>query len=251
MQDEIDLPPVIAPRRSGKTTALIALAAFIIGGGTVGWLVGYGSGGRLLSAQQNVPVHISPSNTALPADARVSALETRLTRIEQQAATSDGKTAHAEALLTAFATRRTLDRGAPLGALEGQLQQRFGAAHSDAVAAIITAARYPVTREMLNTQLDSLAPRIGSTEEKTSGWSRFKQQVSNLFVLRRERHEAPDQVATLAQVHADLDDGNVGKAIIAMEQMPQAERATAWIAAARRYDAGQKALDVIEQAALQ
>ena len=250
MPEELELPPVTSPRRSARFVLLIALLGFIIGGGAVGWLAHTG-------ALWSIPDNSSPATVngpqpiTLPPDARVAALEARLTRIEQQSAASEGNTAHAEALLVAFAARRALERGAPLGLLEGQLQQRFGANHGDAVAAIITAARYPVTLGSLSTQLDALAPQFRSNTENTSDWSHLKQQLSNLFVLRRERHDTPDPASLLAQVRANLDAGNLGKAMAAMEAMPKAERASAWIAAVRRLDAGQKALDVIENAALQ
>ena len=53
----------------------------------------------------------------------------------RQAVGSAGRT---DALVVAFATRRAIDRGVPLGYLETLLVDRFGPRHPRAVATIIT-----------------------------------------------------------------------------------------------------------------
>lgn len=63
--------------------------------------------------------------------AKVAMLEQRLAELNQQAIAASGNATHAESLLLAFAARRALERGQPLGWIEAQLRARFeiGRAH--------------------------------------------------------------------------------------------------------------------------
>ena len=63
---------------------------------------------------------------------RVADLEDRLSRINVQAQAASGNAARAEGLLIAFAARRALDRGSPLGYIDPQLRLRFGDAQPKA-----------------------------------------------------------------------------------------------------------------------
>src|SRR3546814_8195783 len=91
---------------------------------------------------------------------RVSELEDRIPRINVQAQAASGNAARAEGLLIAFAARRALDTGGPLGYIEGQLRLRFGRAQPRAVATIINAAREPVTLQDLQ---DRKSTRLNSS----------------------------------------------------------------------------------------
>ncbi len=99
---------------------------------------------------------------------RVGDLERRLNRLDMQAEAASGNAARAEGLLVAFAARRLVERGAPLGYLENQLQLRFGNAQPNAVRTIINSARNPVTLDQL---------RQGSTESARNGSYRVRRPV--------------------------------------------------------------------------
>ncbi|WP_204260697.1 hypothetical protein, partial [Stenotrophomonas maltophilia] len=86
-------------------------------------------------------------------------------------------------MMIVLATRRALERGQPLGPLEGQLKQRFGEHDGDAVAAILRAAAQPVTLEDLRLALDTLGPRLAS-DPNDSLWNRVRRMLGDLVVLR-------------------------------------------------------------------
>lgn len=196
----------------------------------------------------------SPSEAALAQggmDQRLAALEQRLTRLDLQAAASEGNTARAEALLIAFAARRAVERGAALGYLADQLKLRFADAQPNAVRTVIDAAAQPVTLDQLASKLDELAPALGSAPVDESGWSRFKREVSGLFVVRRGDAPSNRPESRLERARMLLRTGNADGAAIEIGQMPGSAAANAWIAQARRYAEAQRALDLIEMTALQ
>jgi hypothetical protein len=78
-------------------------------------------------------------------EARLAAVSSKLDAISEQAAGAGGNAARAEGLLIAFSARRALDRGSPLGYLEGELRLRFGDTQPRAVATIVNAANAPIT----------------------------------------------------------------------------------------------------------
>jgi hypothetical protein len=67
-------------------------------------------------------------------------LEARLRNVENVTQRNAGSVGRADALLVAFASRRAIDRGVPLGYLETLLAERFGGQNPVAVATIITCA---------------------------------------------------------------------------------------------------------------
>ena len=78
-------------------------------------------------------------------DSRVAAMEQRLTRLDLQTQAAAGNAARAEGLLIAFASRRAIERGAPLGYLADQLRLRFGDARPNAVRTVIETAQTDAT----------------------------------------------------------------------------------------------------------
>ena len=78
-------------------------------------------------------------------DSRVAAMEQRLSKLDLQLQAASGNAARTEGLLVAFAARRAVERGAPLGYLADQLQLRFGEAHPNSVRTIIDFSHDPVT----------------------------------------------------------------------------------------------------------
>src|SRR5690606_6702935 len=93
-------------------------------------------------------------------DQRIVAMEQRLAALDLQTQAAEGNAARAEGLLIAFATRRAIERGAPLGYLEDPLRLRFGEARPDTVRVIIETSRDPVTLDQLLAQLDGLRPQL-------------------------------------------------------------------------------------------
>lgn len=252
------------PRSGGILKAVIgtALLAFIAGATLVGWLIWDGRvtlPGRpdpqLANAGSFAQPSPSPSATAAPAsgallEQQVAALEQRLARIDLQAAAAEGNTARAEALLVALAARRAIDRGIPLGYLEEQLRLRFGAARPDAVNTVIAAAREPVTLDRLTGDLDALAPQLTGENPEETAWSRFRRQLTGLFVVHSGAPGANAPAARLDRARVLLRTGQVEAAMAEVSRLPGSKAAAGWMALAQRYIETQAALDQIEQAAL-
>lgn len=243
-----------------------SLLAFVGGAALIGWLVvddklpfytGLGRTEVTAPAAKPSPV-AAPSAPASPAvaaiaggmDQRIAALEQRLARLDLQAAATEGNTARAEALLVALATRRAIERGAPLGYLENQLKLRFGDAQSNAVAALIDNAQRPVTIDRLGSDLDALAPDLLGTPKNEGGWRRLSRELSGLFVIRRGDTPSAQPDMRLDRARLMLRSGQVEAAMAEVERLPGASVAGNWLNAARRYAASQKALDLIETSAL-
>lgn len=245
-----------------------SLLAFIGGAALIGWLIyddrlpiDAGFGRPAVTAPAPKP---SPLAGALPApaaspslaaaaggmDTRIAALEQRIARLDLQAAATEGNTARAEALLVALATRRAIERGAPLGYLETQLKLRFGDAQANAVATLIDNAQRPVTIDQLSSDLEALAPTLLGTPANEGGWARFTREFSSLFVIRRGDAPSAQPDARLDRARLMLRSGQVETALAEVQRLPGASAAGNWANAARRYAASQKALDLIETAAL-
>lgn len=182
---------------------------------------------------------------------QIAALDQRLTRIDAQAAAAEGQTARAEALLVAAAARRTIERGAPLGYLADQLKARFADTQPRAVQTLLDASRNPVTLGQLAGQLDALAPRLTDAPAANGGWDQFRNQVAALFVIHREDAPAARPEDRLNQARAALRSGQADAAAAEVARLPGGPAAAAWISQARRYAAAQRALDLIDAAALQ
>lgn len=267
MQDDYLTPPRMKTRRTGtgRLVVLGTMLSFAAGAGLVGWLGwrdGYDFGLGLLdrdakssvqmsnSAPPVAPAPVAPTFPADAMDQRINALESRLTQLDLQAQAASGNAARAEGLLIAFAARRAIERGAPLGYLEYQLRLRFGDAQPNAVDTVITAAQDPVTVDKLTAQLQSLAPELADRPAEQSGWSRVKQELAGLFVIRRADSPSPAPESRLARARLLLESGAIEEAIDEVQRLPGAAQATGWISAARRYAAAQRALDLIETTAL-
>lgn len=193
-------------------------------------------------------------NPAPPATAaleqHIASLEQRLARIDLQAAAAEGNTARAEALLVALAARRAVERGAELGYLEDQLRLRFGTARPAAVDAVIGAAKQPVTLVQLSAELNQLTPVLSGEAPEQGAWSRFRRQMSDLFVVHRTAPGTSNVESRLAQAQLLLRTGQVDGAAELVAGLPGRAAAGDWIAKAKRYSGAMQALDQIEQAAL-
>ena len=256
MPDELSAP---APRRGPRARTLLAVALFglLAGGGAVvgiSTLVGpYALHGFHLVPRAGL---FAPMPAAMPdapdpvSLARVAALEARLDRIENEANSEEANAARAEALLVAFAARRAIDRGAPLGYLDDQLHLRFGDALPNAVAMLTAAGKAPLTLDQLTARLLQIGPQLSGTAAPPSSWSRFADSVSNLFVLHREAAPGPSAETRLDHALLCLREGRVDDAVADVQRLPNGAAAQGWIAEARHYGDVQRALDLLETTAL-
>jgi hypothetical protein len=180
---------------------------------------------------------------------QLAALEARTAAVSTDAAAASGQATRAEALLIAFAARRAIDRGLPLGYLEEQLRLRFATTQPRAAFAVIQAARQPVTIEDLRSGLDTIAPDI--TTARGDSWANtLRREIDTLIVLRRS--ETPPTMPTdrLARARRYLEGGQIEAARAEVARLPGARDAGNWLAAAARYVTARRALDTIENAAI-
>ena len=182
-------------------------------------------------------------------DQRLAAAEQRLTRLDLQAQAAAGNAARAEGLLIAFAVRRAIDRGAELGYLADQLRLRFGDALPNAVNTIITFSREPVTLDQLIARLDGLGPQLQSGDDR-GGFERFTDELGALFTVRRESAPSPQPEMRLERARLFLLSGRPDDAVAEVRNLPGASQAKQWLRDAERYASTQRALDLIETAAV-
>lgn len=262
------------PRPSGsmRGVLLAACLAFVIGAGGAGWAVWYNLAGTVAPRTAAAPAParspaLAPSPTPLAAaqkaeqaverveeqqggiDQRLAAAEQRLTRLDLQAQAAAGNAARAESLLIAFATRRSVERGAELGYLSDQLRLRFGDQWPNAVGTIIDFSRTPVRLDSLVARLEGLGPELQQSSEGPS-WGAFKRELKQLFIFRRETTPSPQPQRRLERARWALEQGRYQAAIDEVRGMPGAAKAAAWIKDAERYKKAMDALEVIETAAV-
>ncbi|MEP7004863.1 MAG: hypothetical protein ABI810_02700 [Sphingomonas bacterium] len=215
---------------------------------------------------KQTPVVIVPGNsgTAAPAidlDAlsvrekdlslRLADLEARTANVGVEARVASSFATRAEGLMIAFAARRQIDRGQPLGFLEDQLRARFGTNQGQAVGTIIQASGEPVTIEDLRAGLDVIAPEL-TTGVTRDGWmGSLRRELGNLIVLHRADTPSPLPADRLTRARRMLQNGQVEAALAEVARMPGATQGGRWINAARRYIGARQALDTIETAAIQ
>lgn len=266
MQDMATTQPNPVRGRSGRGMAaglallvLIALA----GAAWLGWHQGWVRVDGLLqppapsaepsaetSAAATAADVVAADSAIAAATAKATALEQRLAELNQQAIAASGQASHAEALLIAFAARRAVDRGQPLGYLENQLRVRFGNTQPNAVDRVVAAGKKPITLGQLNEEFAALEPVLvgGAPDEGTWDW--LTRQVGDLFVIRHDDMPSPQPANRIARARAALAGGRVDAAIAEVERLPGKDAATDWLAHARDYAMAQNALDQLETAAL-
>lgn len=272
----MDYEPVESRTRSSLLPVLlISGTAFILGLAVMAWVVtNWNGAGRFLGIQSEPPQQLAapaaprsaPQAPAAPANAnreepqrfvidpettrRVSQLERRVEQVDQQSRSAVGNADRAEGLLVAFAARRALDRGVPLGYIESLLRERFGTTQRAAVATIITAARQPVTLEDLQEGLQEVGSGLTATGPNRTWWTALRHEFSGLVTVRKAGTPSTLPGERLERAQRRLDAGQVDVALAEVLRMPGRENAAPWIADARRYVAARRALDMIETAAL-
>ena len=181
---------------------------------------------------------------------RLDQLELRLRDITGSARNASSYASRAEQLLIAANVRRVIERGQPLGPLEGQLRQRFGESHGEAVSMILRASAEPVTLGDLRLALETIAPRLASGADD-SMWMSVRRLLSDLVVLREADSPSPRTSDRLRRARLALDHGDVETALAEVVHMPGVASAESWAAAARRFIAARQGLLEIERAALE
>lgn len=274
-----DMPTTVsAPARTPawRTSAIIALVAFLLGIAAMGlllrtypgWLAGLMAMPAPVTAAKGQPVVIvpaaDPAAAAAPVidlnllstreaalAAKLADLEARMANIGSDAQAASGYATRAEGMLVAFAARRALDRGLGLGYVEEQLRDRFGALQPRAVATILQASREPVTIEDLRVGLDGIAADL-VTGTARDGWlASLRREIGNLVVLHGVGTPSPLPADRLARARRMLQAGQVEAALGEVARMPGAAQAERWTDAARRYIRARQAIDEIESAAIQ
>ncbi|AKH44255.1 hypothetical protein FHS61_001575 [Altererythrobacter atlanticus] len=183
-------------------------------------------------------------------DQRVAALEQRIARLDLQAQAAAGNAARAEGLLIAFATRRAIERGAPLGYLADQLRLRFGDAHPNSVRTVIATARNPITLDQLIARLDGLSPVLSEAPSNEDTFDWLTRELGELFVVRSEDTPSPAADRRLERARLFLRSGRPESAVAEVRHLPNAAAASGWIADAERYAAAQRALELLETTAI-
>lgn len=269
MNEAAPLDP--APRRSrvGLITVL-AMLALLVGLGLM-WFSVQDGPGWWQNATEPAAVTTAVSDQALPAArgmpvagptdpvtlatresalaAQLAALEARAAGMEFDVTASADRAGRAEAILVAFAARRAIERGRPLGYLEEQLQQRFGSTQQQAVDTIIQAGRDPVTLEGLREALEANAPLL--LNPGTQHWfDGVIDELRHLIVLRDANLPSAIPSERLTRARRLIDVGRVEAALEEVGRLPGGAQAVNWTNAARRYVATNRALDVLETAAI-
>ncbi len=269
MPESSDLQPVTARRPGSRFSwalvILLLVLAAIAAGGWYGWQSGAlslimpssapapllapaGQAGQSVAA---VTANAAATDAALTsAAAKLFALEQRLAELNQQAAAAAGQASHAEALLVAFAARRAIERGQPLGYLEAQLRVRFGDRQPNAVNQVIAAAQKPMTVPLLSEQLVQLEPQLIGGSANEGGWDWLNRQMSELFVVRRDSSASPTPESRVERAREAISGGRIASAIAEVERMPGKDAAIDWLARARELVMTQRALDQLESASL-
>ena len=260
------------PRRKWPWIVALAVAAFVAGMVAAGYAVTRSpriaawlhlessdvAAARLAVAHRVIVVPppamapAAPPSTDPALVEQISALSEKVDDLETQARAATGDASRAEGLLVAFAARRALDRGVQLGYIEGLLRERFGHGQPEPVAAILSAARQPVTLADLQNGLDQVAPTLAADGDAVhdSWWQSFRRELAGMVVIRRADQPSPLPADRVARAGRMLEAGQVDGALAEVMRLPNHNAAAGWIVAARRYLAGRGALDRIETAAL-
>ena len=242
---------------------LIAFCLILLGAAAATWgLARYQSAARVLGVAPAPPPAAAqplgqpqqqplvPAAPATGLEATVADLQLRLQRVENAAEQAQGSAGRADALLVAFAARRSVDRGVGLGYLEPLLLERFGSAHPQATSTIITSARAPVRLADLVTAYEELKPALLAAGPREGFWAGLKREFGSLVHVHRADRPSTQPEARYERALAQLNAGHVEAALAETMRLPGAARANGWIAKARQYVAAHRALDEIESAAL-
>jgi hypothetical protein len=265
--EDTTYPSSQAARRTSpiRTLLIAVLVAFLLGAAAAWYWLGRTTDldlsglATFRSAESQGPAAAAmpQPQTMVPApapasalDQRVAAMEQRLSRLDLQAQAAAGNAGRAEGLLVVFASRRAIERGAPLGYLEDQLQLRFGDAQPNAVRTVIAAGRAPLTLDVLMSRLDTLAPDLVQAPVEDGFFERLRRELGEIFVIRNETTPSPASDQRLARARMFLESGRTGAAAAEIRLLPSAAKAAQWLSAAERHAEVQRALELLETTAI-
>lgn len=199
------------------------------------------------------PQGISSAASSLTLDAqsaRMAELEQRIARVSIAAEGAAGNARRAEGMMMAFAARRALDSGQPLGYVEQQIRLRFGAAQPKAVATIMNAAAEPVTLPELRAGLETILTSHSNGAQDRNWWESASQAIRTLVIIREadQPSSLPSERIASARIHVEA--GMIDAAIEDVLALGPSQSANAWLEKARRYNEARRALDLIEAAAM-
>lgn len=256
--------PAGRSRSRGVLLAAVLLLALTVGaaaavwaGRELGWLdlrLGGQAARPTVAAPAALPTPeasaagLQSAQTALAV--RIAELEQRMARLNVQADAASGNAARAEDLLVASAARRAIERGAPLGYLEDQLKLRFGDSQPNAVNTLIEVSKAPVTLDALTQGFTALGPALVAAPSSVDLVTRVRDELSELFVIRKRSAPSPAPQRRLERAEMFLETARPEAAIAEVEMMPGRDAARDWLTLARRYVRAQRALDLIETAAI-
>jgi len=266
---QTDMAPA---QRPGRFRLIIAssLLAFLVGLGAMAWIMTnrealpFGGGGDSVqlagdmdgagngaeAPRDGAPDQPRTQASGAQAEGRVATMEQRLTRISLAAALASSHANRAEAMLIAFAARRALDAGQPLGYVEGQLRLLFGDAQPKAVATIVNAAAEPVTLNTLRQGLEVVRDTAERGDPGEGWWSAAMRELHGLAIIRRADEPAPELHQRIARARLAVESGQVEAAIEEISALTEQPETAQWLEQARRYKEARRALDVIEAAAV-
>ncbi len=251
------------PKSGGmRRMGVIILLSFLVGIAAMVWAVGKGGPLHRLFVEKPVATPLSSlplqsGQAPITQDSesgalarRVIELEGRLDRISSNANAASGHASRAEGLLVAFAARRAIDRGLSLGYLENALQDQFGITQPRAVGIVVAFAQKPVTTDQLQEALATLRPKLLSASAGKSWFSSFRDGLSNLIIVRKSATPSPLPQDRLNRAERFLESGRVDAAMAEVVRLPGAQNAQAWSNSARRLSEANRALDILEAAAM-
>ena len=260
--------PLADRHMTWATAGGIALATFLVGVLIAIWAINHFRAPDPTTQPQTVAAAPQPTKVivAPPADtdpaslsarqellaAQLAALEQRGAAITAAAANAYGNATRAEGLFVALAAWRQINRGQPLGYLEQQLRDRFGATQPAEVNTIIAASRDPVTVEDLRLGLDQIGPQLALGPSGNAGWvGAAWRLLGSLIVVHPKSAPSPVPSERLARVRRMLGQDQVEAAVEEVNKLPGAAQATGWMTGAKRYIEARKALNTLEAAAIQ
>ena len=260
MTEEHALPtPNARPAQAIRGLVRGAVVLFLLGAAALAWTF-WRKGADPTPSPAPLTQTAAPSPPAAPAalepfslsvaEARMAALEARLTEAERRAATAKADASRAERLLVLISVRRAADQGLPLGYLESLLQARFGDTAPRDVAMVITGARQPVTLAQLNEGLTALQLSLSTPSTQSGFIDAVLEDLQGLAVIRRANAPSNAPAHKLARVHQAMARDRVDLAIKDVATMPGAANARDWLGRARRYVAVREALTRLEAATL-
>ncbi len=246
-------------RKSWRRALIFPTVFFVAGLGVAAWVVTQTDiGNRFITPTRHAaPALIDPAKSTLNSASQTSsAMAERIAELEARLARAEAKTSASvspissnpiNGLVLAFAARRALERGLPLGPVEDELVSYFGTTQPQLVAAIASAARQPISLEELQSELRALAPSLAGSE--AGWWERLSHNLASLVSVRKFDQKSTNPQSLFGEAVAALDAGKVDVAIDTVSSLPEREVAHSWLEKAKRFQAAEKALTNLEASA--